>query len=201
MEQIISLIKSQEEVYLIGVAGVPGSGKSTFASSLQSRLENSIIVPMDGYHLYRKDLDEEGLRRRGADFTFDKEKFLLDLQKLKENKEGYFSSFDHALKDPQEKAIFVEKKHKYVIVEGLYLFLEEWHLNGLFDLKIFMEIDLETAIKRVVLRHQKAGISKNEEEATERALNNDLVNGKFVLSRSNLKKTLFISQNYEVNPI
>lgn len=38
---------------------------------------------MDGYHLYRKDLDEEGHRRRGAPFTFDSEKFKNDLSKLK----------------------------------------------------------------------------------------------------------------------
>ncbi len=34
---------------------------------------------MDGYHLYRKDLDEEGIRRRGAPFTFDFPKFKKDL--------------------------------------------------------------------------------------------------------------------------
>jgi pantothenate kinase len=88
-----------------------------------------------------------------------------------------------------------------VIVEGLYLFLEEWKLNGLFDLKIFIQVDLETAIKRVVSRHQKAGISKNEEEATERVLNNDVVNGKFVLAKSNLNQTLVINQAYEANEI
>lgn len=30
---------------------------------------------MDGFHLYRKDLDEEGLRRRGAPWTFDLQGF------------------------------------------------------------------------------------------------------------------------------
>jgi pantothenate kinase len=100
MDQIIKFIKSQESIYLIGVGGIPGSGKSTFASCLQSGLKDSIIVPLDGYHFYRKDLDEEGLRRRGADFTFDKEKFRIDLENLKKNKEGYFSSFDHSVKDP-----------------------------------------------------------------------------------------------------
>jgi pantothenate kinase len=38
---------------------------------------------MDGYHLYRKDLDENGLKRRGAPFTFDNEKFKKDLLSLK----------------------------------------------------------------------------------------------------------------------
>ena len=30
---------------------------------------------MDGYHLYRKDLSQDGMKRRGAPFTFNSEKF------------------------------------------------------------------------------------------------------------------------------
>ena len=34
---------------------------------------------MDGYHIYRKDLSEEGILKRGAPFTFDKDKLKEDL--------------------------------------------------------------------------------------------------------------------------
>ena len=41
-------------MYLIGVAGIPGSGKSTFACDiLKAKIDNAEVVPMDGYHLYR----------------------------------------------------------------------------------------------------------------------------------------------------
>lgn len=61
--------------YLVGLAGPPGAGKSTVAhevvsrinrlwpeksSSLDSQVEPSdvaTVVPMDGFHLYRSELD------------------------------------------------------------------------------------------------------------------------------------------------
>lgn len=60
---------------------------------------------MDGYHIYRKDLNEEGMRRRGAPFTFDHAKFKADLTKLRENGCGSFPQFEHHVKDPVENAI------------------------------------------------------------------------------------------------
>lgn len=53
---------------------------------------------MDGYHLYRKDLNQEGIRYRGAAFTFDLKKFAEKIHQVKKRKEFpiYFPSFDHA---------------------------------------------------------------------------------------------------------
>ena len=38
---------------------------------------------MDGYHLYRKDLNEEGIKYRGAVFTFDLQSFKKKIQEIK----------------------------------------------------------------------------------------------------------------------
>lgn len=38
---------------------------------------------MDGYHIYHKDLTEEGKLRRGAPFTFDFVRFKNDLVGLR----------------------------------------------------------------------------------------------------------------------
>ena len=55
-EQIAEVIK-EKKCYLIGICGIPGAGKSTFAHQLKTFLPNSVVVPLDGFHLYRKDLD------------------------------------------------------------------------------------------------------------------------------------------------
>ena len=104
---------------------------------------------MDGYHLYREELSEEGIRFRGAPFTFNFAKFKKDLLALKQNKKGDFPSFDHALKDPKENAININESHQIIIIEGLYLFLEEWDLNNIFDMKIFIDIEKEKAFERL----------------------------------------------------
>lgn len=45
----------------------------------------------------------------------------------------------------------------------------------------FVEVDFETARKRLVPRHVKAGIAKDEEDARKRVDENDLVNGREIV--------------------
>ena len=63
---------------------------------------------MDGYHIYRKDLDEKGHEFRGAEFTIDLKRMEKDLQQLKINKKGSFPCFKHEVKDPQENSIIID---------------------------------------------------------------------------------------------
>ena len=65
---------------------------------------------MDGYHLYRKELNSEQTKRRGAPDTFNKAKFKEDLIKCIKNEFEYcFPSFDHSVQDPIEGDIIVSK--------------------------------------------------------------------------------------------
>lgn len=41
-------------MFIIGVCGIPGAGKSTICEKLLKNLDDSLIIPMDGFHLYRK---------------------------------------------------------------------------------------------------------------------------------------------------
>jgi pantothenate kinase len=61
-------------------------------------LQNSIVIPLDGFHLYRKELDEHGMRFRGAAFTFDLQAFKRKVLQLAERTTLpiLFPSFDHA---------------------------------------------------------------------------------------------------------
>ena len=58
--------------FWIGLAGAPGSGKSTLAAALRERLGDLLtVIPMDGYHLTRSQLDRmkdprEAHARRGV---------------------------------------------------------------------------------------------------------------------------------------
>jgi pantothenate kinase len=192
---------------MIAISGIPGSGKTGLATMMAARInkihasENltkprpiAIAIPMDGYHLTRAQLaampdPDYAAARRGAAFTFDGEKFLSlvrDLRQTVNKRTGnlYAPSFDHAIKDPVDEDIVIPADCRVIFFEGNYLSLnrEPWNTAAaLMDELWFVDVDFEVARKRLVLRHVKAGIAKDEEEADKRARENDLVNGKEIV--------------------
>ncbi len=179
---ILELLRLRPDTYLIAIAGIPGSGKTTLCDVLKSRLPDAVVVPMDGYHLPRCQLDVEGMRRRGAQHTFDAASFRSDLTRLKQTRSGWFPTFDHAEKDPRAGAIPVSPSVPLVIVEGIYVLMRDWKLESLFDLRVFLDCDLDVATERLTLRHVACGISNSTEEARHRALTNDRLNSLEILA-------------------
>lgn len=151
-------------------------------------------IPMDGYHLTRSQLAQMpdptyAAARRGAAFTFDGDKFLEFERSLRkkiapDTPALYAPSFDHAIKDPVENDIVVPATCRVIFFEGNYLSLdrEPWKSAArLMDELWFVDVEFETARKRLVHRHLEAGLAQNEEEADKRAVENDLVNGKEIV--------------------
>ncbi len=180
-EQILAAVDLRPGAYLVAVAGIPGSGKTTVCEQLRVLRPEAMVVPMDGYHLPRSELTEEGLRRRGARFTFDDEAFRRDLTRLRATRSGSFPAFDHAVKDPQPDAIRVTPEVPLVIVEGLYLLLRDWRLESLFDLTVFLDCELDVATEWLWPRHLAAGLADSPEAARHRAETNDRRNAEDIL--------------------
>ncbi|GAA0153477.1 hypothetical protein LIER_11704 [Lithospermum erythrorhizon] len=191
--------------YIVGLAGPPGAGKSTLASEVVQRVnklwpekvssmdsqvqppEVAIVLPMDGFHLYRKQLDamenpEEAHARRGAPWTFNPDLFLQCLKTLRNEGSVYAPSFDHGVGDPIEDDIFVSLQHKILVVEGNYVLLEDgvWkEVSSMFDEKWFIDVDLEKAMHRVLKRHISTG--KTPDVAKWRVDYNDQPNAELVI--------------------
>ncbi|KAI9678084.1 MAG: hypothetical protein M1817_006028 [Caeruleum heppii] len=195
---------------LIAVSGIPGSGKTTLAATVSNRLNAlhrqrspacststqsiAAFIPMDGYHLSRAQLSampdpDTAHARRGAAFTFDGSAFLSLVRRLREpilpeSRTFYAPSFDHAVKDPVQDDIAIPRTARMIFFEGNYLSLDQAPWNEaarLMDELWFVDVDFEVARQRLVGRHVKAGIARDEADAHKRVTENDLVNGKEIV--------------------
>jgi pantothenate kinase len=151
--------------FMVGIVGIPGTGKSTSADILASILRDSIVMPMDGYHYSLAELSGfpnsvDAIYRRGAPDTFDPASLQKDLERIVKGNEASVSipGFDHAKGDPEENQhTFVRNKHSIVICEGIYLMHDEdgWEdIKSCFDWTIYIDADIDKCIDRLKERNK-----------------------------------------------
>ena len=141
--------------------------------------------------------------KQGAPFTFDAKAFtdFVNTLKFQPDLTLYGPTFDHSIKDPTPNGIEVAKDNRIIILEGNYVLLNEgeWlNCNKHLDKRLWVDVNEETAKARLIMRHVKSGICKNEEEALIRVNDNDLLNGKYARSRL-LNDTLIINSIDDTN--
>jgi len=172
--------------------------------------EYACVMPMDGFHLTRAELDQmkdpkEAHARRGSEWTFDATKLAKCLADITEQTDSDIKipGFDHKLKDPSPGQYVVSKKllllldafniteHKIVLVEGLYLCLDNirWApVTSQFQIRCFLFTPMQVAEQRIVPRHVEAGIAKDENAALARWLENDKQNAEEILNHLDHEK-------------
>jgi len=189
---------------LVGICGIPASGKSTLASLVVSHTNtilhsspstastNAVLVGLDSYHLTRAQLSlmpdaQLAHDRRGVHWTFDAHAYVALVQSLRLTPALEVitaPSFDHALKDPTPHAVSIFPSDRIVIIEGLYTFLSipPWdEAAKLLDERWFVSLDVQEARRRLIKRHVLTGVTQDEAEAEWRADGNDMPNGEFIM--------------------
>lgn len=176
---------------LIAIAGPPGAGKSTLADALAQRLiergETAEVLPMDGFHMDNGVLEARGLLpRKGAPNTFDLRGFADVLAAVKRADEDVLVPvFDRSREIAIAAARVILPSHRFIIVEGNYLLLQEggWErLRPLFDHAILLAPPFEELESRLAARWRYYGLSGADFDAKMRG--NDLPNVRLVLDRS-----------------
>lgn len=172
---------------LIAIAGPPGSGKSTFAAKLETRLgPSAAVMPMDGFHLENEQLEHMGLlHRKGAPETFDSEGFVDLVRRLRNEHVISYPTFDREADKTVPDGGLIGEDTKIVLVEGNYLLVSSppWAaLAPLFDLKVRLQVNLDEIEARLISRWLDHGLGPHE--ARSRALGNDMQNVHFVEENS-----------------
>jgi pantothenate kinase len=153
---------------ILGIAGAPGSGKSTFAAWLQEQFGpgTSVVVPMDGFHLGNAVIDGTPLRqRKGAIDTFDGGGYLSLLRRLVRRDEAvvYAPEFRRTLDEPVAASIAVPADVPLVITEGNYLLADQepWkEVRAQLDEVWFLETPPALRLQRLVDRHVSFGMDR-----------------------------------------
>ncbi|KAL9938071.1 hypothetical protein V8E36_002694 [Tilletia maclaganii] len=151
-ERLLTRLADQDDDkrYLVGLCGIPGSGKSVLAAAVVNAVNSAhrrrhhpagaqaaIVVGMDGWHLTRAQLaampdPQLAKDRRGSEWTFDAKGFADFVEALKQpisqaasfggDADGtlWAPSFSHSVKDPVERDIPIPPTARIILIEGLY---------------------------------------------------------------------------------
>lgn len=141
-------------MFIIGIAGGTGSGKTTVVKKIQERLPSSqvVILPQDSYY---KDSSDKPLEER-LEMNFDHpdsiewELLVKHLSELREGKEIQQPIYSYLTCTRATETIPI-KPCKVVIVEGI-LVLTNPELRQLLDLKVFVDADADDRLIRVINR-------------------------------------------------
>ena len=153
---------------VVGLVGAPGSGKSTIASELETRLKEAGLlaglVAMDGFHLSDAVLDElDRHDRKGAPDTFDIDGYLAILDRVRTDgaRQVLVPVYRRDLHEPVAAGSIVAGPG-VVVTEGNYLALETrgWGaVRERIDLLIHIDVPEEVLMTRLISRHEKFGKS------------------------------------------
>jgi len=196
---LLKLLQTPSQRFVMGLVGLPGSGKSTTATRLADEVNaragagTAVALGMDGFHLTRAALAQfpdpaAALRRRGSPWTFDAAGLAARLKVLREISPGtdkppvMWPGFEHGVGDPVEDAVAIGPSTRLVMLEGLYLLhrSDGWNLAGLLDECWYLDVPMDVAMQRLTARHRATwGLTQVEAEA--RIAVNDQLNADIVL--------------------
>lgn len=192
VERARGLVRPGRRVVL-GIAGMPGAGKSTFAAALVEALNAGSAaddthswvaqLPMDGFHFPQVRLIAMGLRERmGAPETFDATAYAQTLERITRDDQPVTAPyFDRTVEEPRADGIRVSAHHRLVVTEGNYLLLpgDPWPRARAQLAEVwYVRLDEATRVRRLVARHVEFG--KALDAATAWVMRSDEANARLV---------------------
>ena len=131
-------------MFIIGIAGGTGSGKTTVVKKLIERLPKGevVVIPQDSYYKDSSHIPVEERQNINFDHpdAFDWNLLTKHISMLKEGKAIEQPIYSYITCTRQEETIHIEPK-EVIVVEGI-MALREYNLRQQMDLKIFVDEDI-----------------------------------------------------------
>ena len=141
-------------MFIIGIAGGTGSGKTTVVKRLTERLPQGevVVIPQDSYYKDSSHVPVEERQFINFDHPDAFEWSLLEkhIRELKEGKAIEQPTYSYITCTRQPETIHIEPK-EVIIIEGI-LSLCDKSLRDQMDLKIFVDADADDRLIRVIKR-------------------------------------------------
>lgn len=141
-------------MYIIGIAGGTGSGKTTVVKKIMAALkgEGVAVIPQDSYYNDNTHLTMEERRLINYDHpdAFDWTLLYEQISDLRNGKPIEQPTYDYITSNRMQETVHIEPC-KVIIIEGI-MALYRKDLRDLMDLKIYVDTDSDVRLIRNILR-------------------------------------------------
>ena len=138
-------------MFIIGIAGGTGSGKTTVVRKLIERLPKGevVVIPQDSYYKDSSHVPVEERQNINFDHpdAFEWPLLAKHIEQLKKGQAVEQPIYDYITSSRLKETVHVEPK-EIIIVEGI-MALRDYHLRQQMDLKIFVDADADDRLIRV----------------------------------------------------
>ncbi len=146
-----------EKVFVIGIAGGSGSGKTTFLRELMSHFSprQVALVSQDNYYRSKdeQEIDENGVHNFDLPTSIDRVHFAQDMQMLRSGQsiEKLEYNFNNPSWEPEQVVVHPAP---VIIMEGLFVFHYD-EIRTQLDYKVYIDAHHEERLKRRIERDEK----------------------------------------------
>lgn len=136
------------EIYVIGISGLSGSGKSSVSKAIAKRFPGKVSILE--HDMYYRAKSQQVIKNYDHPDALETDLLIKHIYQLKDGKSIERPIYDFKTSDRLKETVTI-KPHPILVVEGLLLFCIA-ELMPLCDIRIFVDVPLDVAIIRRLKR-------------------------------------------------